>query len=116
MNSILQQFFMIPAFRYNLLALDTSDRKKNIQRYKGLVIEDNLLLQMQRLFANLEISENNEYDPTGFCYSYKEHDGSKEPTNTGMQKDSQEFLNFFLNRLNDELKGTTREHLVQDTF
>ena len=64
---------MIPAFRYNLLALDTSEKDQNYTRLKtGEVISDNLLIQMQTLFANLEISERNEYEPTGFCYSFKE--------------------------------------------
>ena len=63
---------MIPAFRYNLLALEAPDKDLKQVRHKGLVLYDNLLIQMQTLFANLEISERNEYDPTGFCYSFKE--------------------------------------------
>ena len=49
-----------------------------------------------------------------FCHSYKEFDGK--PTDHSVQKDSQEFLNGFIDRLNDALKPTTRRHLVHDTF
>jgi len=34
MNSMMQQFFMIPAFRYNLLCVDDGEAE-NMQPYKG---------------------------------------------------------------------------------
>ena len=56
MNSMLQQFFMIPAFRYNLLCVDDG-KPEVIKEYKQEQIDDNMLHQMQRLFAHLELSE-----------------------------------------------------------
>ena len=45
MNSMLQQFFNIPAFRYNLLC--TEDGKEpNSQVYKGQNVDDNMLHQL----------------------------------------------------------------------
>ncbi len=56
MNSMMQQFFMVPQFRYQLLrAVDNSPL--NLKEYKGYLINDNLLLQLQLMFANLELSE-----------------------------------------------------------
>ena len=49
--------------------------------------------------SNLEASQRTYFDMTGFCYSYKEFDGS--PTDTTQQKDAQEFLNEFLDRLSN---------------
>ncbi len=45
MNSMLQQFFMVPAFRYQLLrAVDNS--AVDIVEHKGMQIDDSLLRQL----------------------------------------------------------------------
>jgi hypothetical protein len=80
MNSMLQQFFAIPALRYNLLCVD-DQRAEELQQYKGGMVDDNLLHQLQKLMANLELSERADYDPWEFCFAFKEFDGA--PTNTG---------------------------------
>ena len=49
-----------------------------------------------------------------FCHAFKEFDGK--PTDHTVQKDSQEFLNMFIDRLNDALKPTSRKYLVNNTF
>lgn len=85
MNSMMQQFFMIPAFRYNLLCVDDG-LPENIKEYKSEQIDDNMLHQIQRLFAHLELSERSDYNPIGFTFSFKEFDGT--PTNTAEQKDA----------------------------
>lgn len=85
MNSMLQQFFMIPAFRYNLLCVDDGV-KENLVDYKNEQIDDNMLHQIQRLLAHLELSERNDYNPIGFTFSFKEFDGT--PTNISEQKDA----------------------------
>lgn len=79
MNSMLQQFFAIPTFRYNLLCVD-DNKPDDIQEYKGNPVDDNMLHQLQKLMANLELSERQDYDPWEFCFAFKEFDGS--PTNT----------------------------------
>jgi hypothetical protein len=42
MNSMLQQFFMIPPLRYNLLSTD-DNAEEDIKLYKGDYIDDNVL-------------------------------------------------------------------------
>ena len=49
------------------------------EKYKGKMEDDNMLHQMQKLIAMFELSERSDYDPRGFCFSFKEFDGT--PTN-----------------------------------
>lgn len=97
MNSILQQFFMIPSFRYNILglekheAVDKFDKKtrqekeeeglegtaiddKQVISVNGDITLDGELYQLQRLVANLECSEQQIYDTEPFCYTYRQMD------------------------------------------
>lgn len=113
MNSMMQQFFMIPAFRYNLLCVDDMI-KEDIKEYKGAKIDDNMLHQLQKLMAHLELSERSDYNPFEFCFAFKEMDGN--PTNTGEQKDCQEFLNLAFDRIENQLKATSRKYLLQSVF
>ena len=69
---------------------------------------------MQKLMANLELSERTDYNPWEFCFAFKEFDGS--PTNTVEQKDAQEFLTTLFDRLETGLKGTSRKYLLQSVF
>ena len=85
-------------------------KPEELKEYKGDMIDDNMLHQLQTLIAHLELSERNDYNPKPFCFAFKEFDGS--PTNTGEQKDSQEFLNVLFDRLENALKPTSRKHLV----
>ena len=45
MNSMMQQFFMIPAFRYNLLCVDDG-QEENMQPYKQEMYDDNMFHQI----------------------------------------------------------------------
>ena len=74
MNSMMQQFYMIPAFRYNLLCVDDGIAP-NMVEYKQHMQDDNMLHQMQKLVAMLELSERSDYDPREFCFAFKEFDG-----------------------------------------
>lgn len=85
MNAMMQQFFMIPAFRYNVLSVDDGNAE-DMQEYKGKMIDDNVLHQWQKLFAHLELSDRNEYNPMEFCFAFKDFEG--QPTNTAEQKDA----------------------------
>ena len=99
---------MIPAFRYNLMCVD-DEKSEEIVEYKGEKIDDNMLHQMQRLIAHLELSTRNEYNPLSFCFAFKEFDGT--PTNTSEQKDASEFLTILFDRLENALKPTPRKYL-----
>ena len=45
MNSMMQQFFMVPAFRYNLLCCDDG-KPEELVEYKGKMVDDNMFHQM----------------------------------------------------------------------
>lgn len=113
MNSMLQQFFMVPSFRYNLLSVDDGTAE-DIQTYKGHKIDDNMLHQLQRLMAHLELSERHDYQPLEFCFAFKDFDGN--PTNTAEQKDAQEFLNMAFDRIENGLRNTRMKYLLQSVF
>ena len=85
MNSMMQQFFMIPQFRYQLLSADDKV-PEDMKDYQGLQIDDNMLHQMQKVFAHLELSERQDYNPQEFCFAFKDLDGM--PTNLREQKDA----------------------------
>ena len=73
---------MVPQFRYLLLKAVVDQSKIETKEWKDRGKHmDNLLYQFQRLFGYLEKSERDAVDATGFCFAYKDHDGS--PTRIG---------------------------------
>jgi len=66
------------------------------------------------MYGFLLLSDRQYYDPTPFCFSFKQFDG--QPTNVREQKDAQEFLNLLFERLETALKGTSRQRLLQSVF
>jgi ubiquitin carboxyl-terminal hydrolase 34 len=104
---------MIPTFRYNLLSID-DHLPEDTKEYKGQKVDDNVLHQLQKLMAHLELSERQDYNPFEFCFAFKDLDGN--PTNTGEQKDAQEFLNLSFERIENLLKSTSRKYLLQSVF
>ena len=111
MNSMLQQFFMVPSFRYNLLqVLDNIAPNTNNQSN----VDDNFLHQCQRMFSFLELSQRQDYNPLGFCYSFKDWDGN--PTDVKIQQDSQEFLNRFFDKIDEAIKPTNFKYLLNSVF
>ncbi len=57
------------------------------------------------MYGSLELSEKQAFDPIEFCFAFKDFDGN--PTNTAIQKDAQEFLTIFFDRLEEKLKPTS---------
>lgn len=101
MNSVLQQFFMIPKFKNTILTLSNPDK-------------DNLLYQLQKMFVFLSCSERQFYLPTDFIEKFKDIDGK--PTNPYVQCDAQEFLSRFIEQLEENLKSTPYNHLLYSVF
>ena len=56
-----------------------------------------MLRQFQKLFGFLELSERVYADPFDFCFAFKDEDNL--PTKLGEQKDAQEFLTRFFDRM-----------------
>ena len=86
----------------------------NLVNFKGSKVDDNMLHQLQKLFAHLELSNRQAYDPTGWCFSFKEFDGT--PTKTMEQKDAQEFLSIIFDRVDTALAKTSRKYLLDSIF
>ncbi len=111
MISMIQQFYMIPSFRYGLLGADDKMPPTNT---KPDEVDDNVLHQMQKIFAFLELSERQSYNLGPFCFSFKDFDGN--PTNTSVQQDAQEFLNVVFDRLEGLMRCTPERYLVRGVF
>lgn len=107
MIALLQQLYMIPSFRENILAVD-DPKKAEVPK------ADNLLYQLQCIFAFLHQSEQQYYNPQGFTDAFKDWDGN--PTNVLIQMDVDEFFNMFMDKLEFAIKGTPQEKMIQDHF
>jgi hypothetical protein len=90
MNSMMQQFFMVPALRYNLMCVDDGKAPNLAQTTVGgwnntetIDVDDNVLHQLQNLICHLELSDRPSFNPKPFCYSFKDLDGGSDPVKTG---------------------------------
>ena len=113
MNSMLQQFNNIPAFRY-LILMSEDYQPDDFQEYKGRTINDKVLYQYQKMLSHLELSSRSDYNPIEFCFSFKDMDG--QPTNTGVQHDTEEFFNIFVDRIENFLKPTPQKYAFSSIF
>ena len=111
MLSMIQQFYLIPTFRYGILA---ADDRRPIADKNPEGIDDNVLHQFQRIFAYLELTERQDYNIRQFCFAFKDLDGK--PTNVTHQQDAQEFLNLIFDRLENLLRATPEKYLLQGIF
>ena len=109
MNSVLQQFFMIPLFRYSILSLPLPE---NLEEEKE--DNDNLLFQLIRMFYYLNYSDQGYYNPKNFVFSFKDYDGN--PTKINIQCDAQEFLSRFIEKVEDCLKNNKQKYLCNNIF
>ena len=131
MNSLLQQLYMMPQFRYCVwlasphcpLTRELKDAEDKAREARGEVLdakaleaekaaneggEDELLYQLQLMFTFLSQSEKQFYDTAPFCFSYKDERGH--PINVRVQQDAQEFFNVLLDRLEKKLMSPTSPH------
>lgn len=107
MNSTLQQLYMIPTFRKYLPRLidPTFDPQET---------DDNVLFQLKRLFYGMTYVDKEYFSPRKFCLAFKDIDGS--PTNFNEQKDASEFLSLFMDRFEEQIKGTPHADFVKAHF
>jgi len=106
MNSLLQQFFMIPEFREAILAIPA--------KINGGDDSENLLYQFQLIMAALKNSHKQYYDPRGFCHSNKDYEGK--PVNVLEQMDVDEFFNNFLDKLEGQIKHSKNAEIIKKIF
>lgn len=113
-NSMLQQLYMTPAFRYAVLAADDKKELTITEDKEGRKIDDNLFHQLQKMFAYLDSSERGYYDPSQFCFSFKDYSG--QPLNVSIQQDTQEFFNIFFERIEKSLEDTPFKKVPTGVF
>lgn len=102
MGSVLQQLFMIPSFRQNIL---TTQCQPN---------NDSLLYQLQYIFAGLLASDKQAISPKYFAKAFKDPEGNE--INVIEQMDVDEFFASLLDKLETCLKGTFSENLIKSHF
>ena len=107
-NSVIQQFFMIPLFKNAILSLPLSPDLKEEED------NDNLMFQLEKMFYYLTNSEKEHYNPKSFVYSFKDYDGN--PTNINVQCDAQEFLSRLIEKIDEGLKGGSQKYLCNNIF
>lgn len=111
MNSMLQQIYMVPSFRKSILQVDDLEQP-NFDNSNSF--DDNFLHQLQRMFSFLQYSNRQDYNPEGFCHSFKDYEGN--PTNILIQQDAQEFFSRFIDKVESSLKNTNFKYLVHSCF
>jgi len=114
LNSTMQQMYMVPTFRRAIMWSDDNKEANPTSNYRYSCEDDNLLHQLQEMYTYLTFSEKMDYNPRGFCYSFKDFDGN--PINIAAQQDSQEFLNNFCDKIENSLKPTKFKYIVSDVF
>lgn len=104
MNSLLQQFYMIPKFRNSLF-------KVKIPSVEDMKKDDNinLLYQLQLMFGYLHESNKKYYDAKTFLAAYKDFTG--EPINISIQQDTYEFFLLFIDKIEAALKALNEENI-----
>ncbi|CAD8096981.1 unnamed protein product [Paramecium sonneborni] len=118
MNSMMQQFFMTPEFRYCMLRADDgiNQRKVQFKDNQGfqLYFDDNHIHQFQRMLAYLDLSDRFDFNPFYFCFTYKDH--NNQPIDVQFQQDPQEFLNHFFDSLDKELKMKGWQQVIEAIY
>jgi ubiquitin C-terminal hydrolase len=107
MNSVMQQLFMCPQFR-NFICT-SNDPKRH-----SMPIEDNVLYNTKYLFANLIKSQMPSYNPVVFFNSIKDFNGEPMPTNE--QRDVDEFLNIYMDKIEQNILGTEDDKYLKSIF
>lgn len=107
MNSLMQQLFMCPYFRSFICS--ATDQKRNT-----MPLEDNVLYHSKYLFANLIKTKMPTYNPIVFFNSIKDYTGEPMPTNE--QRDVDEFLNIYMDKIEQNIIGSEDETHLKSIF
>jgi len=66
------------------------------------------------MYANQMMSERMYYNPAPWCLAFKDSSGN--PIKVGVQQDAEEYVNKFLEKVEDRFAGTPQAGLVRDCF
>jgi ubiquitin C-terminal hydrolase len=104
MNSLLQQFYMMPTLRRDLLAAPVVLGPEE-------TLKENMVYQFHQLMGNLQETAKAAHNPKEFTGSYRDIEGN--PADVNLQQDVSEFFNIVCGTLETLLKGTADEKLLQ---
>ena len=108
LNSVIQQLFYIPQFKYSIMNVDDKKEPKKSDKLE----DDNILHQLQKLFVYLSFTSYGEVIPSEFAGSVKDYNGKP----IGPNMDSQEFYLNLCDKIEESLKGTKSQYLIQNLF
>ena len=115
MNSLMQQFYMVPQFRSRIFSLKPfTAQAPEPGKADSLTDSRNVLFQLQNMFAHLQESQQKYYDPTSFTKVYKGPDGRV--MNPLVQMDAEEFFAGLLDKIESVIKSTPDEKAVREFF
>eukprot|EP01022_Parablepharisma_sp_SALTPOND_P007762 TRINITY_DN1328_c0_g1_i1.p1 TRINITY_DN1328_c0_g1~~TRINITY_DN1328_c0_g1_i1.p1 ORF type:complete len:1765 (+),score=179.57 TRINITY_DN1328_c0_g1_i1:714-6008(+) len=105
-NAMLQQLFMMPEFRYQILSI--SPEKVPTENC------DKVVYNLQKIFGYQLLSDQQYYIPDHLYKDLKWFDGRT--IDVKQQHDTDEFFNLITDKLATELKGTACEKLLNETM
>lgn len=106
MNAAMQQLFMIPKLRHNLLAIDS---------YKEDNHNEDMVYQLQYILSHLQESEQQFVNPKPFTNVWMDEFGEK-PIDVTKQEDSGDFITRLIGRVESRLKGTRHINCFKDVL
>ncbi|KNE54405.1 hypothetical protein AMAG_17669 [Allomyces macrogynus ATCC 38327] len=133
-NSMLQQFFMDPAFRNAILTCPTTSAPPSPVQPPAAAADataaasapagpaapapapepDRFLAQLQAMFAHLHASQRHEYDTRPFVRTLKDFEGK--PLNEHVQMDGDEFFNMVFDRLEAQVQDLPQGRLLTQRY
>ncbi|RHZ09021.1 hypothetical protein DYB31_005877 [Aphanomyces astaci] len=107
MNSLLQSLYMTPEFRHRLYQSETARDHGDTAD-----LETNIPFQLQKLFAHLQLNKDRKaIDTKALTKSF-----GWNSSDVFQQHDVQELCRVLFDALEESLKGTPTEHLVNDLY
>mmetsp|Transcript_1676 Transcript_1676/g.5186 ORF Transcript_1676/g.5186 Transcript_1676/m.5186 type:complete len:1612 (+) Transcript_1676:2154-6989(+) len=118
MNSTLQQLFIIPQLRQNILNVrvvlpDEVAAKPESDPDRIAFMKGNVLHQLQTLFAYMQESKSTWVDTLDFCKAVRLMGA---PIDVRRQEDANEFFNSLADQLEPFIKGEPEEKMFRHTF
>ena len=105
-NSLLQQLYMMPDLRKQILDLQAGELEK--------VNCDRVIINLQRIFANLRHSHTEYFVPNDFCNDFK--DANKHSINVLTQQDVDEFFNLLTEKIENELTILNANQIIKENL
>ncbi|KAL5247027.1 hypothetical protein ACHWQZ_G019033 [Mnemiopsis leidyi] len=113
MNAVLQQLYMIPHIRANLLSLPCVEERMEGDISPAKLHHLGVATQVQSIFCALKESKHQYYTPDGFWRAFKLWG---EPVNLREQHDSLEFFNALLDNLVEGTKALRQPPFITDVL